>query len=305
MFKIFIFFLFTNSILYANPSFSPIPKIDIENKDKYKLGKILFFDPNLSSNKKIACVNCHMLNLGGSDQKKLSQGVSREKSRVNSPTIFNTRFNIAQDWIGDSLTIKDRTKRAFLSPTEMDGNPKKALEYIKSEKELKELYSKVYNRFEEDNIFDAITYYVENLTTPNSKFDRFLKGDKNLEEKEYDGYKLFKSYGCVSCHNGVNIGGNMYQKFGIFHEEKIKRKKNLGRYELTKKEYDRYVFKVPSLRNISKTYPYMHNGKIDNLKKVIKEMGKYQLGTIIPDNDVDKIELFLKTLEQEDVYEND
>jgi len=97
----------------------------------------------------------------------------------------------------------------------------------------------------------------------------------------------------------------MYQKFGIFHEEKIKREKNLGRYELTKKEYDRYVFKVPSLRNISKTYPYMHNGKIDNLKKVIKEMGKYQLGTIIPDNDVDKIELFLKTLEQEDVYEND
>jgi cytochrome c peroxidase len=153
-------------------------------------------------------------------------------------------------------------------------------------------------------MFDAIAYYVQNLLTPNSKFDKFLKGDKSaLNSDEKEGYRLFKGYGCSSCHNGINIGGNMYQKFGIFHQNEELRKKilngNLGRYEVTKKEYDKYVFKVPSLRNISKTAPYFHSGMINDLKKAIKIEGRYQVGIDIPDKDVEKIEKFLKTLNGE------
>ncbi|MEA3314368.1 MAG: cytochrome c peroxidase [Campylobacterota bacterium] len=296
--KLVIIIIFMLDLLLADPSFSYIPKIDIDNQKKYNLGKLLFFDKNLSSNKKISCSTCHNLNKGGSDQKKLSYGVDNQKSDVNSPTIFNTRFNISQDWIGYSLTIKDRTNIAFLNPKEMDGDEIKVLKYIKSNKELKDLYITVYKNFKYGDISDAIAYYVKNLNTPNSKFDKFLKGDKDiLTKQEYEGYKLFKDYGCVSCHNGINIGGNMYQKFGIFNEKDIIRDKNLGRYIVTKKEYDKYVFKVPTLRNISKTYPYMHNGEIDNLETAIKEMGKYQLGIIIQNKDIERIEIFLKTLE--------
>ncbi len=286
------------NILFADPSFSPIPKIKIDNKDKYNLGKKLFFDPNLSSDKTIACINCHVLELGGADGNRVSPGVYDEIGVINSPSIFNAKFDISQDWTGEYGTIKERTEMAFLSKIEMAGSVKDTLEYIKSDKILNNLFKKVYNNFDGDNIFDAIAYYVEHLTTPNSKFDEFLKGDiKALNKDETKGYKLFKDYGCVSCHNGVNVGGNMYQKFGIFNEDEIKRDDNLGRYKITKNEYDKYVFKVPSLRYVSKTSPYMHDGKLDDLQEAIKEMGEHQLGIDIPLDDILKIELFLKTLE--------
>jgi len=296
--KVFICIAIVLNILLADPSFSVIPKIKIENKDKYNLGKKLYFDPNLSSDKTVACANCHIFELGGADGNIVSYGVYGRTGVINSPSIFNVKFNIAQDWIGEYTTIKDRSKMAFLSKIEMAGDVNDALRYIKSNKTLNDLFKKVYDDFDGDHIFDAIAYYVEHLTTPNSRFDKFLKGDmKALNEDEKKGYKLFKDYGCVSCHNGVNIGGNMYHKFGIFNEDKIKRDDNLGRYKITKKEYDKYVFKVPSLRNVSKTSPYMHNGKFIKLKDVIKNMGKYQLGTEISPKDISLIELFLKTLD--------
>lgn len=298
MLKVFICIAIVLNILFADPSFFVIPKVKIENKNKYDLGKKLYFDPNLSSDKTVACVNCHIFELGGADGNRVSYGVHNKTGVMNSPSIFNVKFNIAQDWIGEYTTIKDRSKMAFSSKIEMAGDVNDALRYIKSNKNLNDLFKKVYDNFDGDHIFDAIAYYVEHLTTPNSKFDKFLKGDTEaLNEDEKKGYKLFKDYGCVSCHNGVNIGGNMYHKFGIFNEGKIKRDDNLGRYKITKKEYDKYVFKVPSLRNVSKTAPYTHNGKFVKLKDVIKNMGKYQLGTEIPPKDISLIELFLKTLD--------
>ena len=305
MIKIIIIpFVFLVSILCADPSFSPIPINKIENKDKYNLGKELFFDVNLSKDKTVACVNCHALELGGADGRMFSLGAHQINGVINSPTIFNTKFNISQDWTGEYTTIKDRSKMAFLSEVEMSGNIDEIIEYISETKSLNDKLIEMYGLVSDKNIFDSIGYYVENLTTPNSKFDKFLKGDREiLSDDEFDGYNLFKNYGCVSCHNGVNIGGNMYQKFGIFNEEDIDRGKNLGRYKVTKKIYDKYVYKVPSLRNISKTSPYFHNGKIIKLADTIFEMGKHQLGVDIPSNDILKIELFLKTLNGEIPYE--
>ena len=297
MIKVFIFLLLTISFSYSDPSFRPIPVQKIDDKVKYSLGKELFFDKNLSKDKTIACANCHILEAGGADALRVSFGVDGINGEVNSPTIFNTRFNIAQDWTGNANTIKQRTKAAFLNKTEMAGNIQETINYIKSTKQLYKEFNIAYKVINSDSIFDAIAYYVSNLTTPNSKFDKFLKGDiRALNKNEKEGYLLFKSYGCVSCHNGVNLGGNMYQKFGIFDEQELYRDGNLGRYNITKKEVDKNVFKVPSLRNIAKTSPYLHHGGIDTLIEIIKQMGEHQLGINIPLDDILKIKQFLITL---------
>jgi len=301
MIKITLLIILIVKTLNADPSFSIIPARDIENKEKYNLGKTLFSDPNLSKDKKISCASCHHLDQGGADNTPFSIGVYNSKGDINSPTIFNTKFNIAQDWIGISTSIKQRAKIAFLNKIEMNGNIKDLLIYISTDEKLSDQIQSIYKTINEDNIFDSIAYFVSKLTTPNSRFDIFLQGNnKILTNEEKKGYELFKSYGCVSCHNGVNIGGNMYQKYGIFNEEKINRDENQGRYTITKKEYDKNVLKVPSLRLSAKTGPYMHNGSINDLKDVIKQMGVYQLGINIPLKNIIKIEKFLNTLHPKD-----
>lgn len=300
MFRLFITIVFISNLLFADLDYAPIPIQKIDNMKKYNLGKKLFCDPNLSSDGTISCATCHVLQNTGVDNLRVSFGVEEKKGITNTPTIFNTKFNIAQDWIGESKTIKQRSKMAFLNPIEMNGSFVKTVKYINSNKELKNYFMQVYQTINEDTILDSITYFVSNLVTPNSKFDKYIQGDLEIySKKEKEGYNLFKGYGCVSCHNGINVGGNMYQKFGVFEEKNIHRDKNLGRYKVTKKEYDRYVFKASSLRNVSKTYPYLHDGSIEDLDIVIKKMGIHQLGIDIPKEDILKIKLFLKTLDGE------
>ena len=295
--RLFTVNIFIVSFVFADLYFSAIPMEKIKNEKKYNLGKWLFFDKNLSADKTISCASCHDFSKGGADGSSVSLGVARRKGVFNSPTIFNDRFNVTQDWSGEYTTIKDRAKMAFLSKIEMAGDIHKVVEYVKSDKYLQKEFKEIYKTINEDVIFDAIAYFVSNLTTPNSKFDKYLKGDATaLNKDEKEGYKLFKNYGCASCHNGVNLGGNMYQKIGIFNEDKIIRDKYLGRYKITKKESDKYVYKVPSLRYVTKTFPYLHNGSVKDLKKVIKMMAKYQLGVEMSNEDAVKIELFLKSL---------
>ncbi len=143
---------------------------------------------------------------------------------------------------------------------------------------------------------DAIAEFEKTLITPNSKFDKYLRGDKNiLNEKELEGLKLFKSNGCVSCHNGINIGGNLYQKLGYFADLSDPNR-DLGRFNITKNEKDKDYFKVPSLRNVAITAPYFHNGKVKTLKQAVKTMIAYQLGRIANDEEVESIVAFLNTL---------
>jgi len=288
--------LFTSSLLFADLSYSAIPIIEIKNIKKQKLGKSLFFDPNLSSNKAVSCAHCHSFSFGGTDNLEVSYGVNARKGNINSPTIFNTRYNICQGWLGQYMTIKERTKAAFLNRLEMDGDFNKAIKYIESNEKLTTQFQDVYAGISAENIIESISYYVSNLTTPNSKFDKYINGDdKVYSQIEKQGYKLFKNYGCVSCHNGINVGGSMYQKFGLFNEDKITRYDN-GRFFITKKEYDKYVYRVPGLRNVANTFPYFHHGKVNTLQDAIRLMGMYQLGVSIPQDDIIKIEMFLKTL---------
>ncbi|WP_420763026.1 cytochrome-c peroxidase [Nostoc sp. CALU 546] len=284
----------------------PIQPITLELKldeNKVKLGNKLFHEPKLSSDNHISCASCHNLNTGGTDRLMLSIGSNKKLSHVNTPTVFNSGLNFKQFWNGRSETLELQAEIAILSGNLM--GKQTWLEVINKLKQVSEYdswFKQIYtDGITGDNIKDAIATFEHSLYTPNSRFDQFLQGNQNaITEEEKQGYHRFKSYGCVSCHQGMLLGGNMFQTFGLFGNYASDRgevtKADLGRFNVTGDERDRYVFKVPSLRNIVLTSPYFHDGSAKTLEEAIKAMAKYQLGRKVPETDIDLIIKFLNTL---------
>jgi len=293
-----IFFIFLFVFLYSAPV-KPIPLHIKYNHKKALLGKLLFFDTSLSRDNKISCASCHSPLYGGADNKQFSIGVYGQIDKpMNSPTVYNAVFNCCQFWNGRANSLKQQAKMANHDKNEMDMDNKLLEKRMNSNVMYKKLFKEVYNKdyITSDMVYDAIAEFEKALITPNSKFDKYLRGDKNaLNKREKRGYFLFKSYGCITCHNGVNFGGNSFQKIGIF-TDKISISRGRDRYYVTHNKDDIYVYKVPTLRNISLTAPYFHDGSVKSLKKAIYLMGKYNLGIEIPKKDIDDIYLFLKTL---------
>lgn len=303
----------SRAILASKEPIEPIPLHLELNKSKVKLGEKLFHDSRLSGDNTISCASCHNLNTGGTDRLVHSIGIKKQlhfMNLVNSPTVFNSGFNFKQFWNGRAETLEDQVESPLLSEHQMAGNNwsevvnklKQFSEYVSW---FKQLYSNgiTSNNIDNniDNIKDAIATFERSLYTPNSRFDRFLRGERNaLTEEEKEGYQRFKSYGCVSCHQGMLLGGNMFQSFGLhgnyFADRGNVTKADLGRFNVTGDERDRYVFKVPSLRNVVLTNPYFHDGSAATLEEAIKVMAKYQLGRQLPQTDIALIIKFLNTL---------
>ena len=282
------------SSIYAQP-ITPIPlHVDDVNPKKVKLGHKLFFDTILSKNNTIACVNCHLLKDGGDDNLKVSFGINGKKGIINSPTVLNARYNFVQFWDGRAKTLQDQAGGPIENPVEMGNNFKNLIKTLKNSPYKKEFENIYKDGITKQNITDAISEYEKTLITPNSPFDRYLRGDKTaISNKAKKGYELFKSKGCIACHNGVNIGGNLYERFGFTQQSTTD---NLGRYNITKDPLDKYFFKAPTLRNIEKTAPYLHDGRFSNLKDVIRFMLNFQLAKTSTQKEVDAILAFLKTL---------
>jgi cytochrome c peroxidase len=295
--------------IVSNEPIEPIPLRLELNESKVKLGEKLFHDSRLSGDNTISCASCHDLNTGGTDRLVNSIGIQKQLhfvNSVNSPTVFNSGFNFKQFWDGRAETLEDQVETPLLSDHEMGGKSwlevvnklKQSSEYVSW---FKQLYSDGITHDNIDNIKDAIATFERSLYTPNSRFDQFLRGEQNaLTEEEKEGYHRFKSYGCVSCHQGMLLGGNMFQSFGLhgdyFRDRGNVTKADLGRFNVTGDERDRYVFKVPSLRNVVLTSPYFHDGSAATLEEAIKVMAKYQLGRQLPQTDIDLIIKFLNTL---------
>jgi len=285
--------LFIISTLSSEP-ITPIPlKIDVD-KRKVALGKALFFDTLLSKDNTISCVTCHDLANGGDDGLKFSFGIEAQEGDINSPTVYNAVFNFRQFWNGRAKDLQDQAGGPIENPIEM-GNTFPQLILTLNKSKYKAKFDAIYaDGITKQNITDAIAEFEKTLITPSSPFDKYLRGDLNaITQKQKDGYELFKSKGCIACHHGVNIGGNLYNKFGVMQNIDSKR---LGRYEVTKRENDKYYFKVPSLRNITQTAPYLHDGRYDNLEDVVKFMARYQLGRVTSEDEVKKIVSFLHSL---------
>lgn len=272
-----------------------IPINPTYDKNKALLGKMLFFDKRLSHNNTISCSSCHNIEEGGDDNLALSFGINGKKGSRNSPTVLNSRYNGVQFWDGSAASLQIQALGPIHNPVEMGSNFNEITPKLKNDKEFTKKFLNVYlDGINEFNVTDAISEFEKTLTTPNSKFDIFLKGDKLvLSNDEIKGYKIFKEYGCISCHNGINIGGNLIQKIGIAD---IYDTNDLGRYNVTKNEEDKFYFKVPTLRNIELTAPYFHDGKVETLKDAVEKMIKYQIGYSLEDKDVENIVKFLKTL---------
>ena len=275
----------------------PIPISFDYDMAKIDLGKKLFFEPRLSKSGWISCNSCHNLSTGGADNLPSSIGHKWLFGPINSPTVLNAKFNLAQFWDGRAKDLKEQAKGPIANPMEMASNHELAVSILQSIPEYVQWFKEVYKdeNITIDNVADAISAFEETLTTPNSRFDLWLRGYDRISQEEQEGYELFKSKGCIICHNGFGVGGTSFQKFGIA-KPYSKDTQTLSRYNVTKDEKYKYVFKVPLLRNIELTAPYFHDASTWNLNEAVNTMAEYQLGVTLPESETNKIVAFLKTL---------
>lgn len=278
----------------AKEPITPIPlEISVDTK-KVSLGKELFLDTILSKDNTLSCHSCHLLTQGGDDNLQFSVGINGKIGNINAPTVLNSTFNFVQFWDGRAKNLQKQAIEPILNPIEMGHSFEELIKKLEKSS-YKQKFDSIYkDGITPFNLTDAIAEYEKTLITPNAPFDRYLRGEKDaISNETKQGYELFKTQGCIACHHGVNVGGNLYAKFGIISQLQSS---SQGRYEVTKNELDKYYFKVPTLRNIELTAPYLHDGRIDNLEDVVKFMAHYQLGKSLSQEDVDKIVLFLKSL---------
>ena len=298
--------VFTVGSLPANEPLRALPNLaELElDEQKIKLGQRLFSDKRLSSDNTISCASCHDLEKGGDDGLQHSVGIKGGKGDINAPTIFNTAYNFRLFWDGRANTLEEQVTGPVHHPKEMGSSWPEILGKLEQDKELVNDFSAIFDdKLTPQHIESVIAEFQRSLITP-SRFDRYLKGDKSaITENELLGYKKFKSYGCVACHQGVNVGGNMFQKFGVmgdyFEGADAPSKVDLGRFNVTGREADKHVFKVPSLRNIALTAPYFHNGTVGTLPEAVDVMFKFQLGRPAPEEDKALIVAFLQSLSGE------
>jgi cytochrome c peroxidase len=280
----------------------PIVPIAGLDPRKVKLGEKLFYDPRLSHNNKIACSSCHHLQSGGTDGQTFSIGINGAVGPVTSLTVLNSGFNLSFFWDGRAETLEQQTEGPLQNPLEMGSTWSEVTAKLQASPEYADAYQHIYKtQIQPEGVKELIAVFERSLSTPNSRFDQYLRGNTAaLNAREQQGFLLFKTLGCVSCHQGVNMGGNMYQKLGImapyFEDRGHLTKADLGRFNVTGNEMDIHMFKVPTLRNIALTAPYFHDGHARTLEDAVQMMGKYQLGRELSKSETTLIVEFLRTL---------
>lgn len=291
----------TEQVYVAGP-IQPIPDYIALDADKVRLGERLFHDPRLSADGTVSCSSCHSLSSGGDDSLPASVGVGGALGDLNAPTVFNCAFNFTQFWDGRARTLEDQLDGPLHHPNEMGSSWAEVQAALALDAEYVAAFQASYGAGpEEASIKDAIVTFERSLYTPNAPFDRWLKGERDaLSDDELAGYELFLDVGCVTCHQGVNIGGNMFQVFGKFHpyftDHGINSGADLGRFNVTGREQDKHAFKVPTLRNVALTAPYLHDGSVSSLGEVVSTMAWYELGAELDDGEVSLIVAFLESL---------
>jgi cytochrome c peroxidase len=268
------------------------------NLGMVELGKKLYFDPRLSKSGFISCNSCHNLSMGGTDNIKTSIGDRWQQGPINAPSVLNSSLNVAQFWDGRAADLKAQAGGPIANPGEMAFTHTLAIGVLESiptyQREFKTVFGK--EKIDIDQVTAAIAEFEKTLVTPNSRFDQWLLGKKDaLNANELAGYQLFKTSGCVACHNGPAAGGNSFQKMGIVAPYKASSPAE-GRSAVTGKDADRFSFKVPTLRNVELTYPYFHDGAANTLTEAVDVMGRLQLGKKFTQDENAKIVAFLKTL---------
>ena len=271
-----------NSTVAEEP-ITPIPAPPTIDPLKVKLGELLFGDPRLSHDNSRSCSSCHDLGTNGASTKSYDAAIDGSKLPLNTLTIFNAALNFRFGWEGKLRTLESDAKASLENPGLMGTSIPEVVQKLNADASMRQRFTAVYGRGPDaSNVVDAIVSFERTLVTPGSRFDHWLAGDTAaLSANELDGYQLFKSLGCVSCHQGVNVGGNLFQRHGIFHP-----------LASPKPE----ILRVPSLRNVATTPPYFHDGSAPTLDDAVRKMGFAQLNSRLTDQQVNALVAYLQTL---------
>jgi cytochrome c peroxidase len=293
----------------ARATFQPLPAQaqevarNLSPPARIELGKMLYFEPRLSSSWVISCNSCHNIGLGGVDLQETSIGHGWQRGRRNTPTVFNAVLNIAQSWDGRVRSLKEEAKQTVQAAVDMNSTPERTMQTLKSIPEYVRRFAQAFPGDSApvtfDNMARAIEAFETTLLTPGAPFDRYLAGDTSaLNAVERQGLTLFMDRGCARCHAGVNIGGAAYFPFGVVERPgaDILPPTDKGRFEVSRTATDEYVFKAPSLRNVALTPPYFHSGVVWNLEQAVAVMGSAQIGTELTPAETSAITAFLRTL---------
>jgi cytochrome c peroxidase len=292
------------SMRAAQEPIDPIASPDV-NQTVARLGERLFHDPRLSYDSDRACSSCHDLAHGGDDGRARGAGADGRLLDFNAPTVFNVSLNFRFNWRGNFRELEAQNEAALLDPQLMGAIWAQLLPRLRAIPDYARDFRATYGRsIRREDVLDALATFQRSLVTPDAPFDRFLAGDPGaLTAEQQEGYQLFKSYGCISCHQGQNVGGNLFQRFGVFAnpfaEDGSDSSSDLGRFTITGAQSDRHVFRVPSLRNVAATAPYLHDGSVATLRETVAIMGRSQLGIELPPHDIDLIVRFLGSLDGE------
>jgi len=290
----------------ATTFFQPISSLDLEtpDPDKVELGKYLFFDTRLSGEGNISCNSCHNLKTYGVDNERFSPGdAPGTVGGRNSPTVFHAALHKMQFWDGRAADVEEQAGGPILNPLEHNIKDEQQLvDRLKKVDLYQELFAKAYegdNPITFDNLTNAIGAFERTLI-PESRFDEYLEGNREaLNKQEKRGLNIFIDSGCITCHSGPALGGQMLQKFGLFHDywkETQSEEVDLGLFEISEREAEKYFFKVPGLRNIVHTAPYFHDGSVDDLRTAVQVMGKLQRNIELSDEEIDDMLAFFESL---------
>jgi cytochrome c peroxidase len=289
-------------ILEDNPIL-PVPEqLQLDDR-KVALGEKLFHEPRLSSSGTMACSSCHFMNRSGDDERTTSITNTGEPDAFNTPTIFNIGLSHHITWQGKYTRLEPQIDASLTNPKHMAADWEELLGFLQNEPEYARLFREIYQSISSrDNVLDSIAEYERSLITPNAPFDRWLKGDSTaIDQQAKEGYVLFREIGCIACHQGVNVGSNLFAPHGIFGDSHAEHHhqssmEDLSRYSITGRERDKRVFRVPSLRNVAETGPWFHDGSAKQLSEAVLEMAEHQLGIKLLDDDTNKIVRFLESL---------
>lgn len=297
------------SLRPQNEPITPIPLVNGLDVKKVALGKRLFHDVNLSADGTISCASCHALTNSGVDSREVSVGVKGLKARRNTPTVLNSSLLYRQFWDARVTALEEQVSTSLTNSVELAGNWDNVLDYLRSTSSYQNDFVDSYGEsgVTKKTVSHAIAEFERSLLTPNGAFDRYLKGDdRAIDLATKRGYQLFKSFGCASCHQGRAVGGNFSAKLGVifpYFKEEVGVEQDLGRYDLNGLEDDKFKVKVPSLRNVARTAPYLHDGSVETLEEVVKVMAKYQIGRNVTEKETSEIVKFLRSLNGE-IYAN-
>ena len=300
---------------YAQHALQPIPDSLATDIRKVTLGRKMYNEARISLDGTLSCATCHVIDQGGADSRgtRTSEGIYGQFGGINAPTVLNAAFNVEQFWNGRAHTLADQAAGPPVNPVEMgDQTWEQICERLKEDASLVAEFQSIYPEgITQATVTDAIAEYEKTLITPNDRLDQMLKGDENaLTEEEKKGLAAFMDNSCAVCHVGKTLGGQSFETLGIYEDYYAAREQSnpdivyndddKGLAGFTGDTADLHRFKVPGLRNISKTSPYFHDGTQATIEDAVRAMFRFELGVKeAPESDVASISAFLRTLDGE------